>query len=196
MFVQVMKGKVADADLLARQMDAWRADVKPKAIGFLGSTSGVTPDGTAIVVARFESQAAAQANSERPEQGAWWAATAPAFDGDVSFTDCPEVDLMFDGGSNNAGFVQILEGRAVDPAALRSAGEAMSDALHAMRPDILGGVVGWHGDRQFVQAVYFTSQDDARKGEASAQDNENSAQWAAMMDGPMTFYDLNEPAFD
>ena len=153
-------------------------------------------DGTAIVIARFESEEAARANSERPEQGAWWEATAPAFEGDVTFRDCSDVDLMFGGGSDMAGFVQVMEGRAVDPAAMRAAGQSMEDELRAMRSDILGGIVAWHGDRDFTQVVYFTSEDDARKGESTMQDDAQTAQWQSMIDGPMSFYDLRQPRFE
>ncbi len=196
MFVQVIKGKVGDAQLLSAQMDAWRAQIRPQAIGYLGSTTGTTPDGTFIAIGRFESEMAAQANSERPEQSAWWQATAPAFAGDISFTDCPKVDLMFDGGSDLAGFVQIIESRAVDPAAMREAGRTMENELRNMRSDILGGIVGWHGDREFIQIVYFTSEADARKNEAAAQDDPNMGEFMKLIDGPMTFFDLLDPTFD
>jgi hypothetical protein len=41
----------------------------PTAVGWLGATSGVTDDGVWINVIRFESTAAAEINSARPEQG-------------------------------------------------------------------------------------------------------------------------------
>lgn len=194
MFVQIIEGKLSDPALWRRQSQKWRTDVRPGAIGFLGSTMGVTPDGVAVVVARFESADAAAANSERPEQGLWWEQTAPAFD-DVAFHDCREVDLMFGGGSDDAGFVQIIEGRAIDPAAMRDMGQSMSDGLREARPDIIGGLVAWHGDRAFTQVVYFTSEEAARAGESQVTDNSGAAEWMAMMDGPMTFRDLREPEF-
>ncbi len=196
MFIQIIKGKVGDAGLLRQQSDSWLSDVKPGAVGYLGSTTGVTPDGTAVFVARFESEDAAQANNQRPEQGIWWEATAPAFDGEVTFQDCKEVDLMFGGGSDAAGFVQLIEARAVDPAAMRAASLAMEDDLKAMRSDILGGMVAWHGDRQFTQIMYFTSEEEARLGESQMQDNPQLGEWMAMLDGPMSFLDLPEPEFD
>ena len=196
MFVQIMKGRVADAALLQRQSEAWRRDLKSGATGYLGTTSGTTPDGVAVLVARFETQAAAQANSTRPEQAEWWSKTAPAFDGEVTFIDCPEVDLMFGGGSDAAGFVQLIEGRAVDPETLRAVGRTMEDELHAARPDLLGGIVAWHGDREFTQVVYFTSEADARANESKSQGDPQAAEWMKMMDGPMSFHDLPDPEFD
>jgi hypothetical protein len=196
MFVQVIQGKVRDADLLRRQVDAWRSEVKPNAAGYLGSTSGVTEDGVAVVVARFESEAAARKNSERAEQGAWWEQTAPAFEGEVRFLDCSDVDLIYDGGSNGAGFVQIMQGRAVDPVKLRAMGRTMEDDLRAQRPDVLGGVVGWHGDREFTQVMYFSSEQEAREAEAKMTDDPQLDEWGQMLDGPITFLDLRNPDFD
>lgn len=196
MFLQVMQGKIRDKGLLERQMDAWRTNFKPDAKGFLGATSGFTDDGQFVTFARFESQDAAQANSQKPEQNAWWETFASAFDGDVTFTDCTEVDTMMGGGSNDAGFVQVMRGRAVDPAKLRAGAQAMEAELSGDRPDIVGGIVGWHGDREFVQAIYFTSEDAARAGEKTMQDDESSAEWEAMIDGPMTFADLRDLRFD
>jgi hypothetical protein len=196
MFVQIIQGKVGDAELLRRQSDRWGEELKPGAVGYLGSTRGVTPDGVAVFVARFESPEAARANSERPEQGAWWEQMAPAFDGEVTFHDCADVDLMFGGGSDMAGFVQIMQGKAVDPAAMRTAGRAMEDDLKAMRSDILGGIIAWHGDRDFTQVMYFTSEDDARKGESGMQDDAQAADWQAMLDGPISFLDLPDPEYD
>ena len=196
MFIQIIQGHVKDADLLLRQTEKWRTEIKPGAIGYLGATGGVTPDGIGITIARFDSEASAQANSERPEQSAWWEATAPAFDGEVTFDNCTDVDLMFGGGADHAGFVQIIQGRAIDPAAMRELGRAMEDDLRATRSDLLGGMVAWHGDREFTQVVYFSSEDDARKGESTMQENPATAQRANMFDGPPRFLDLPHPDID
>src|SRR5256885_15302114 len=103
MLVQVISGKVRDADLLRRQNERWLTELKPAAKGYLGSTGGITPDGRSITIARFESREAAQANSERDQQRAWWNETAKAFDGEVTFSDCEQVDTLLGGGSNDAG---------------------------------------------------------------------------------------------
>src|SRR5207302_285085 len=118
MFIQVIQGKVADEAGLQRQMDRWNEQLMPGAIerGYLGSTSGATDDGTFIALARFDSADAARANSERPEQGEWWAETAKCFDGEVMFMDCDGVQTWLAGGSDDAGFVQIMEGRSSDVA--------------------------------------------------------------------------------
>jgi hypothetical protein len=97
-------------------MDQWVRDMSADAIGWLGSIAGVTPDGRGIALARFESADAARRNSERPEQGQWWAETAKLFDGDVTFQDSEQVHLLGRGGSDDAGFVQVIQGRYTDQA--------------------------------------------------------------------------------
>ena len=77
MFVQIIEGKARDAEGLKRQGDRWAEEVGPGAVGFLGVTSGVTADGRAITIARFESEEAAKANAARPEQSAWWSEMTP-----------------------------------------------------------------------------------------------------------------------
>ena len=196
MFVQIIQGHVGDAALLDAQARRWSAEIKPGATGFLGSTRGITDDGTGVAVVRFESEAAAAANSARPEQAAWWEQTAAAYDGEVSFLDCRDVDVMLDGGSDRAGFVQLISARTRDKEALRAMGASAEDSLRASRPDVLGGIIAWHDDDAFVQVVYFTSEDDARKGEAAMSDDSSAPDWASMMDGAPTFLDLRSPEFD
>ena len=45
MFVQVISGRVRDAEQLRTRMDRWIAELSPNAEGWLGSTTGVTADG-------------------------------------------------------------------------------------------------------------------------------------------------------
>ena len=196
MFIQVIQGKVKDAELVRGQMRRWRQELKPGATGYLGSTGGVTPDGRGIFLARFESEDAARANSSRPEQGDWWATIEPGFDGPPAFFDCREVDTVFGGGSNAAGFVQVIQGRAKDQAALRARLTDMEGQVRQHRPDVLGMTVAWHGDGGFTQAVYFSSEEDARQGEKATEGEELRQDYMSLFEGPPTFYDLTEPDLD
>ena len=69
MFVQIIEGRTTDAEALRQRGKVWADEVGPGAVGFLGVTAGVTADGRAITIARFESEAQARANGDRPEQG-------------------------------------------------------------------------------------------------------------------------------
>ena len=146
MFVQVIEGKVSDKAGLHRQMDRWEAELRPGAAGFLGSTGGVTDDGVGFAIARFESAAAAKANSERAEQGAWWSETEKCFDGPVSFTDSEDVEEFLGGGSNDAGFVQVMK-TANGPSreVVHNLDKEFEKHASTFRPDLIGGVRVWTG---------------------------------------------------
>jgi hypothetical protein len=77
MFIQVIQGHVAEGDELKEAFDQWQRDLSPGAVGWLGSTAGITDDGMFIGLARFESADAARHNSERPEQHQWWMEIEP-----------------------------------------------------------------------------------------------------------------------
>lgn len=196
MFIQVVQGKVKDAELWRRELRRWRIELKPKAKGYLGTTSGVTSDGRAIAVFRFESEKDALANSALVAQGKWWKAAAKAFDGKVVVHNCTEVDTVVGGGSNWAGFVQVIQGRAKNHELMRRRMREMESRLRAARPDIMGVVIAWHGDGGFTQTVYFTSAQTAHAAEAAAPDDEMDREYGSFFDGPPTFFDLNSPDFD
>ena len=190
MFIQVITAKVADAEGVKRQVDRWEKEVRPGAEGFLGSTSGVTDDGRLIVLARFESEEAARRNSERPEQSAWWAETEKLL-ADVDFKDSVDVVTMRGGGSDDAGFVQVMRGRVTDQAkmdALRSRMEEFETSLERHRPDVLGDVVAVHADGSYTDAIYFTSEAEARAGEAK----EPPAEVQAMFEEFANAYQIDE----
>ena len=194
MFVQVIQGRTGDAGRLRARMDQWVRDLSAGAIGWLGSTAGVTADGTGIALARFESVDAARRNSQRPEQGQWWAETATLF-GEVTFHDCSQVHLFGRGGSDDAGFVQIMQGRYTDPAKAVELLQRSEQPLRELRPEVIGGELCLHGDGGFTQAVYFTSESEARAGEKK-QPPPEVREWldeGAAITTDLTFYDLADP---
>ena len=197
MLVQVILGKVKDADLLMRQFEQWIAEVKPTATGYLGSTTGVTPDGCAISIARFESEAAARSNSDADRQSAWWSETAKAYDGQPTFYDCTEVDTLFGGGSNDARFVQVIQGKAKDAKGMRARLAEMEPELRKQRPDILGGTIAWHRDGSgFTQAMYFSNEAETRRLEEETEGSVPRQEFMAMFAEPPVFYDLPSPLLD
>lgn len=197
MFVQVFQAKVRDAALWARRVEVWRREIRPKTTGFLGFTSGVTVSGEMITVARFESAEAAKLDNDLPEQGAWFEETTKAFDGEVTFHDCTEVDVMGDGGSDSAGFVQVMQGRAKDQAEMRAQEKVIEPELRKTRPDVMGSTIAWHGDGGgFTQVIYFPSEASAREGEKAMADSPVRGKLMAMIEGGLTFFDLTSPDFE
>lgn len=197
MFVQVIQGKVKDLEGLRAKLERWIEDLGPGAEGWLGTTWGPHGDSEFIALARFESAAAAQRNSDRPEQGAWWSDVESSLEGETSFADFDDVILLGPGGSDQAGFVQVMQGRVADVEQERSATREFAQRPMDVRPDILGGVAGFGDDGSFVQAVYFTSEAKARAGEQQAlpPDLQEMMEQSQQNTTEITFIDLTSPAF-
>jgi hypothetical protein len=196
MFVQVIKGRTKDPAGLRRQLEQWRSDLKPGAVGFEGSTVGIADDGTFIALARFADAESAQRNSDRPEQGAWWEETSKYLDGEPTFRESTDTSTLFDGGSNDARFVQVMEGTVPD----RAKAEAMEtpemlDQLRAARPDLIGGLRVWFDDGAYLEVGYFTSEEDARKGEQTSEFEASQEDYTSMWGQP-TYLDLRDPLLD
>jgi hypothetical protein len=196
MFVQVIQGQVSDAGRLKERLDAWMTDLAPGAAGWLGSTGGVTADGRAVLLARFESEEAAMANSDRPEQGAWWAETEQVFDGEPTFRNSLNVDVDTPGDPSSAGFVQVMQGKSSDPERARQLMAEDDTDWSTFRPDILGTVSVGHADGEWTMAIYFTSEAEAREGERKEPPPEMAAimkEMDALSVGEPTFLDLTDP---
>src|SRR5690349_12179334 len=108
MSLQISPGRCGEAAAARRAMERWARAPEPGAVGWLGGTDGITDDGMMVAVVRFESKEAAERNSARPEQAAWWEEMERCFDGPITFHDCDDVMLLLSGGSDQAGFVQVI----------------------------------------------------------------------------------------
>jgi hypothetical protein len=197
MFVQVIQGTAKDPAGLKKQWERWDQEMKPQASGYLGGTAGVTADGEFIALARFESEEAAKANSDSPEQSKWWEETSQYLDSPM-FHDCREVTLSNGGGSDEAGFVQVMQGRTTDVDKARELDAGMEESMKGMRPDVLGSVTAVHPENgRYTTAIYFRSEAEARAKEKEMQDSEEfkktMAEWAAISDGEPKFFDLTDP---
>jgi hypothetical protein len=196
-FVQVIQGQVADAEQARAALDRWARELAPGATGWLGSTAGVTEDGRFIALARFASEEAARRNSDRPEQDRWWAETAKLFKGEATFSDSSDVTVDLVGDPNQAGFVQVIQGRGSDADRARELmRQDSSAAWAAYRPEILGSVAVAHEGGAYTMAVYFTSEAAAREGERKQPPPELQAQMeemAALSVGEPEFFDLKRP---
>jgi hypothetical protein len=196
MFVQVIKGHTKDPEGLRRQMERWRAELKPGAVGFEGSTVGIADDGTFIALARFTDADAARRNSDRPEQGAWWQETEKYFDGEPTFRESTDTTTLFDGGSNDAGFVQVMEGTVPDRAKAEAAETPeMLEQLRTTRPDLLGGLRVWFEGGAYVEVAYFTSEAEARRAEQSSDFSSQQQEYVDLFGEP-TYIDLRAPLLD
>ena len=169
MFVQVITGSTSDREGLLRQADRWQDELRPGAAGYLGSSGGVTEDGLFVLLARFESEEAARRNSARDQQGEWWTETEKYLEG-ATFQDSVEVTTLLGGGSNRAGFLQVMRGRVIDADKIAAIGSRMAEfegAMRRHRPDILGQLIVMHPDATYTEVVYFASEEAARQGEST-----------------------------
>lgn len=195
MFVQVIQGRTSDPAALRSALDRY-AGLSPGAVDVLGATAGVTADGRFVEVVRFTSADAAARHDARPEQQEWWAQTASLLDGDVVRHESDQVDVDLVGDPDQAGFVQVMQGRTTDPRRARELASGNAAEWAAFRPDILGSVTIDHGDGGWTSVVYFTSEAAAREGERKEPPPVVAAQMAdlaALTDGPVEYLDLADP---
>ena len=196
MFVQVIQGQVSDAASVRAHLDKWNAEVAPGATGWLGSTGGVTEDGQLVALVRFESEEAAQQNSDRPEQSAWWDGMAALFTGEPVFHNSTSVEVDTPGDPSQAGFVQVMQGRSSDPDRARELMANDPTDWSTFRPEILGTVSVGHDGDAWTMAIYFSSEEAAREGEQKEpppEMQEMMKEMDALTIGEPTFFDLKDP---
>jgi hypothetical protein len=197
-FAQIIRGKVSDPRAVRPVVDRWMTELGPTAKGWLGSTSGITDDNEVFVLVRFESEEAARANSDRPEQGAWWAEMEKLFDGEPRFQDSNDVQVDTSGDLDAAGFVQVMTGQVTDPDRAKQLMAEQPD-MRTLRPDILGSVSVGHEDGKWSMVIYFTSEAEAREGEAKEMPPEALKAMEEMQSlsvGQPEFLDLKTPWLD
>ena len=198
MFAQIIRGKVSDPDAVRPVVDRWMRELGPHATGWVGSTSGVTEDGQLFVLVRFESEEAARANSDKSEQGKWWAEMEKLFEGEAAFQDSNDVQVDTSGDPDAAGFVQVMSGQVTDPERVK---QLMADQpdMRALRPDILGSVTVGHDEGKWTMVIYFKSEAEAREGEAKEMPPEALKAMEEMQSlsvGQPEFLDLKAPWLD
>jgi hypothetical protein len=195
MFIQVIQGRATNPDGIRGELDRWRAELAPGAEGWLGSTGGITDDGRFIGVVRFQSEELARRNSDRPEQGAWWSELSKHL-AEVVFHDSARVHTYKEGGSDQAGFVQVIQGHTEEMERLAELGRAQEQTLANQAPHILGMTVAEHADRpgDFTQTVYFTSEEEARRFERERPAESEPEILGLMRD--LRYFDLREPWLD
>lgn len=197
MFIQVIQGQVGDRNAARATMERWLADVEPGAVGWLGGTYGYTDDDMLVAIVRFESQEAARANSTRPEQRDWWREMEAHFSGPITFHDCGDVALLLGGGSDMAGFVQVIQGRVRNSTRMHELAEQSASLISQHRPDIIGATIAIGDDGHFTETVAFTSESAARQAErrpVPPDAAEVLGEEMSLLDD-VTYLDLHQPWF-
>ena len=195
-FVQIIQGQVDDPTAIRAALDRWVSELASGATGWLGSTAGVTDDGTLLIVARFENEELARQNSGRPEQGQWWSETSQLFRGEVTFTESSEVDVDLMGDPDQAGFVQVIRQRVTDSDRVRELMNTEINQFRDLRPDLLGTITAVHDGGVMTTVAYFTSEEEARTGEQKELPPEMMATMQEMQElsaGEPEYFDLRNP---
>ena len=193
MYMQIVQGKIKDREAARATMDRWLTDLQPGAAGWLGGTYGVTDDNMLVACVRFQDAASAKANSDRPEQSAWWTEMEKNFAGPVTFHDCDDVILLLNGGSDDAGFVQVIQGKVKDRDRLIEIMSQSSEMLQQQRPDVIGGTIAIDKDGIVTETIAFRSENEARTNEQ--QEMPPEAQEVMSLIDDVQFLDLHQPWF-
>lgn len=198
MFVQVIRGKVSDPSDARGALETWGRELAPTASGWLGTTAGVTDDGTMVAVARFDSEESARRNADRPEHERWWTQTTQKFDGEVTVDDSTDVDDYVVGDPGSAGFVQVTHGRVTDLERATTLMRRRPDDFTEIRPDILALLGIAHTDGRWTSVAYFTSEAEARERESQDPPPEYVEMMSEVMSlsiGGLTYDDLRQVWF-
>jgi hypothetical protein len=198
LFAQVLTFKVADSPALFDAFDTWNKEIGSKAPGFLGGSGGITDDGTAVVIVRYRTAEECLAVRELPEHQQWRADSLPLIAGEIVSKDSVNVITDLPGNPEEAGFVQVIQGRLSDPEDAFGLGAEDRKALAEARPDIIGRELILHDNSEFTLVVSFTNEEQARIGEQQPLPDDVAAQRDRVFSGPdgvPTFYDLRKPAF-
>jgi hypothetical protein len=194
MFIRVIQGRATNPPGIRRDLGRWQRLLAADADGWLGSTTGITEDGWSITAVRFASEAHARRNSNRPEQRMWWRDASQHL-ARVAVHDAPKVHTYRDGGADQAGFVQVIQGHSDDLERMASLGRDQEEVLAREAPHILGVTVAEHADRpgDFTQIVYYTSEQDARQFEPPAEADETGQQQRRSLLTNLRSFDLRDP---
>jgi hypothetical protein len=163
MFVRFIRAAVADVDGLRAHLARGQGQTIG-AVGFVGSTAGISADGYFVALSRFDSPAAAAAYRARSEVGEWWPELLTYFDDEPVVKETERVSVLIS-GDDHAGFVQVMEGTG-DPAALTALDARFAEIAPTFRPDILGGYRAYFDDGTWADVTYYTSEAEARAGES------------------------------
>ncbi|MDP8960082.1 MAG: hypothetical protein M3N32_00385, partial [Actinomycetota bacterium] len=120
-------------------------------------------DSEFIAIMTFASDEAARRNAQRPEQDEWWSEMERHFAGDVTFRDCLHVATYGAWEREDAGFVQIVQGRSRDlDGVMDEIAKAEQEFVKDHRLGLMGGIIADHGDGTFTEVIYYPTEDAAR----------------------------------
>ncbi|WP_109507664.1 hypothetical protein [Nocardioides speluncae] len=195
MFIQMVQGTCTREDEMHSLVDSWCATMSERP-GWLGGTYGFTDDSRFVGVVRYDSETSCRENCSREDAGAWWAQAEMLFDGAPEIHQSEDVSMMLDGGSDDAGFVQVMRGRVLDADRFRhfNTDTEMTNMLHQARPEIIGSTLLFEPDGTFTETISFTDEATARVGEKQEMPAEMMTDWQSSI-ADVEYIDLHRPWF-
>ncbi|HET8602663.1 MAG TPA: hypothetical protein VFM09_01940 [Marmoricola sp.] len=152
-------------DRMRHIVDDWSTAMAARD-GWLGGTYGFTEDGRFVGVVRYESAAAREELMRDEASKAGWEAALACCEGDLETHQSEDVTMMLRGGSDDAGFVQVMRGHIGESDRFAHlASDEMTSMLHEARPEIIGATMAIEPDGTFVETIAFTDEPSARRGE-------------------------------
>lgn len=181
--VRYVEGTVTDA-ALARETLRLLPDDGPAPVGGVG---GVTDDGRLVALLELPSLAPADAFDEHPS----WQELTAACAGDPSVEVATEVSTFVSAPAAQSGFAQVIRARVTDRPTFEHVLAADAEWLARERPEVLGGMLAWHGADRFTLVVCFTDEASARAGEARNSESPGADIDQLMED--VSFDELRDP---
>ena len=193
MYIQMAQGKCDRQDEMRQLIDDWSTEMAGRE-GWLGGTYGFTDDGRFVGVVRYESAAACERLFADEVSKKGWA-TAQGLCQNLEMHESGDVTMVLEGGSDSAGFVQVMTGRVADADRMRHLiSDEMTAMLHQARPEILGATLAIEPDGRFMETIGFTDEATARQGEQMEMPADVRAELESAM-AEVQYADLHHPWF-
>lgn len=162
MFVRLVEATAVAKPFLRNAWDHLNVELAALP-GWLGAAAGIARGHRFYAFHRFESRDAAD-HAFETERVSYWCEELERHLADPDTRESQDAQVLIHGGSR-AGFVQLIMGRTSDRAGMEAVNAGMQEVMRAHRPDVLGSLIFWEGDR-FTEIVFFTSELEARAAES------------------------------
>ena len=196
MFAQVIQAKTSNPQALDAAINRWLRILRRAPLAGWAAPAGLLKMAEPSPLCASNPRRMPAATADRPEQDQWWSETSKLFDGEATFRDSTDVSVDVQGDPDQAGFVQVMQGRSNDPERARQLMDQDADKWNAFRPDVVGSVAIGHEGGAYTMVMYFTSEAEAREGERKEPPPELRAQMEEMDKlsvGETEFFDLKRP---
>jgi hypothetical protein len=162
-FIRILRGQAFNGAATRTELARWPQALSAGAPGWQRLTAGIGNEGELVLVLRYDTEAAARRDRERPELAAWQGSVERHLVDPGQWYDCPVVHTMKVGDTGEAGFVRVVQGRLADPVRLAAMRAEVERTLRDRAPHVLGVTVAEHADGTgFTEITYLTSERETR----------------------------------